>query len=284
MSQLIHMRQRIKAIETIKKVTHAMRLISMSSHSRLRHTIEPLAAYRKEITSFLNRIHAHAPTWHHPLIDRDTTKTKRLVLLVGSQKGLCGSFNTTLFKHFDAYVQKHGKTNCSVIAIGKKAVDHARETVAQQTVEIHPVFGTRNLPEIAHVVTEYIADHAHDFGAVEIISSEFVSFFLQRPHVHEVVPIAQPESTEQESTEDYLWEMKAEQILDSLVEQYLESAVMHILYQSLLAEHAARFLSMDNSTRNAQNLLEETQLKYNKLRQAKITKELTELSASFQLH
>jgi F-type H+-transporting ATPase subunit gamma len=82
--------------------------------------------------------------------------------------------------------------------------------------------------------------------------------------------------------EQYTWEQNPSDILDDLALQYLTATMYRLLFQSLLAEQAARFISMDNATRNAKQLLEDTQLQYNKLRQAKITRELTELSASFQ--
>jgi len=282
MAQLIQMRQRIKAIETIKKVTHAMRLISMSSHSRLRHTIEPLGVYRHQVESLLSRVRASAPKWTHPLIGiHDRPTSRHLVILIGSQKGLCGSFNTNLFARFAQYRAEYPAKNLSIIAIGKRAVDHAREVAPQQIVEMFPEFNPRTVGEIAQILTRYISKHAESLGYVDIVSNEFVNFFIQRPQAHTVVPIVEPE-TQNMTPEDYLWEMPSGEVLDMLLEQYLESTLLHFLYQSLLAEQAARFLSMDNSTRNAQTLLEDTQLQYNKLRQAIITKELTELAASFQ--
>lgn len=144
-----------------------------------------------------------------------------------------------------------------------------------------PEFNPRTVGEIAQILTRYISKHAESLGYVDIVSNEFVNFFIQRPQAHAVVPIVEPEA-QNTTPEDYLWEMPSGEVLDMLLEQYLESTLLHFLYQSLLAEQAARFLSMDNSTRNAQTLLEDTQLQYNKLRQAIITKELTELAASFQ--
>ena len=92
-----------------------------------------------------------------------------------------------------------------------------------------------------------------------------------------LLPIEQENTAEPLSKDDYLWEQSPNDLLDQLAYQTLEVQLHYLLFESLLAEHAARFISMDNATRNAQSLLEETQLQYNKLRQAKITKELTEL-------
>jgi F-type H+-transporting ATPase subunit gamma len=106
------------------------------------------------------------------------------------------------------------------------------------------------------------------------------NFFIQRPHIATLVPFTQ-EKQLTTSSHDYLWEQEPQHILDTLVQQYIETQLQSLLFQSLLAEHAARFISMDSSTRNAENLLEVNKLQYNKLRQAKITKELTELIGSF---
>jgi F-type H+-transporting ATPase subunit gamma len=131
------------------------------------------------------------------------------------------------------------------------------------------------------------------YSSVKILSNELKTFFYQKPRLIQLIPIDSdqenlPENTLDNnnntafSSQDYFWSQKAEEILDKLAPQYIASNVNSFLIESLLAEQAARFLSMDTATRNAKKLLEETTLQYNKLRQAKITKELTELATNFE--
>ena len=101
MAQLIQMRQRIKAIETIKKITHAMRLISMSMHSRLRAKAPTLAEYQKEVTTMFQKVKLAAPQWKNSVMFPEAaSESNPLIVLVASQKGLCGNFNSALFRAF----------------------------------------------------------------------------------------------------------------------------------------------------------------------------------------
>src|ERR1700757_4483174 len=99
MSLLIQLRDRMRGIETIKKITHAMRLISMSSRSRLKTKEDPLKEYNNTVKNLFVRLYQLHPEWKNPLISNDNEQSNILVILVGSQRGLCGNFNTILF-HF----------------------------------------------------------------------------------------------------------------------------------------------------------------------------------------
>lgn len=279
MSELVQMRQRIKAIETIKKITHAMRLISMSAHSRLKHKQEPLITYVQEFNTLFAKLQLLAPDWKNPILSSATEQHFRpLVILIGSQKGLCGSFNTALFHVCTQHIEKL-QTPPHLIAIGKKAVDHIHDFPGT-VLATFDQFSVRNLFIIARDVANLIAQTQPPFTHVDVLSNKMQNFFIQRPQVHKLVPFEHEKQTTS-LDDEYLWEQKPHLILDNLVQQYLETQLQSLLFQSLLAEHAARFISMDSSTRNAENLLESSKLQYNKLRQAKITKELTELVGSF---
>ena len=280
MSKLIHMRNRIKAIETIKKITHAMRLISMSTHSRLKHQEEFLTAYNQTVTNLFAQVYAATPKWTHNLIAPSDTKTC-LVVLVGSQKGLCGTFNTTLFKFFTEQLEKNKLKPTSMISIGKKAVDFLHQQQGVEPLANYPEFNSRTLATVAHAITYAITHAEQPYGSVLIVGNVLKGFFTQKPTIHHLIPFEQPETIQPLS--NYEWEQTPQELLDELLIWYIESQVQNALFQSLLAEHAARFISMDSSTRNAKNLLEEGRLEYNKARQAKITRELTELVGGFQV-
>ena len=283
MSLLIQLRQRIKAIETIKKITHAMRLISMSARSRLKSKEEPLRTYIKTSHDLLARLQVYAPDWGNPILHPAADlPEKPLIILIGSQRGLCGNFNTTLFHYFEnlhSLWPQESKIN--LIAVGKKAVNYATANSRFSLLQEYNELNARTTATIAHEITEYIFSQSPVFTRVEVISNELKTFFVQKPHTNQLIPFEaamQPKSSPEK--DQYVWDQPPAQLLDQLARSTIESELHYLLFESLLAEHAARFISMDNATRNAQSLLEETQLQYNKLRQAKITKELTELVSS----
>ena len=279
MSLLIQLRYRIKAIETIKKITHAMRLISMSSRSRLKSKEDPLREYMQTSEFLLSRIQSHAPDWHHPFMSA-TEAYNPLVILIGSQRGLCGNFNTVLFHFFEKTVLKPnlgGKIQ--IISIGKKAVNYIDNNPLYSVITKYPELHAKTYQSIAHDILSKLLEHETRFSHVTVFSNTLKTFFIQKPIETTLIPFT---GQKQESLigPDYYWEQQPHEILDQLVLQVLQVQLQYLLFESLLAEHAARFISMDNATRNAQTLLEDTQLQYNKLRQAKITKELTELVGS----
>lgn len=284
MAQLIQMRQRIKAIETIKKITHAMRLISMSTHSRLKTKEVSFSNYQKAINNLFADVHAFAPDWQHPILyPSKAHKQKELIILVGSQKGLCGGFNTNLLKFFERRSAKQ-KTPVTTdyIAVGRKAINYLKETHAQKMIAANDTFNMLTLGNITRSITREIMDFGREYTHVKVFSNVLKTFFSQKPEETPIIPF-QENNAQRKRTDlsDYVWENTPHEVLDALARQSLEAHVQYMLFQSLLAEQAARFISMDSSTRNANNLLDTTKLQYNKLRQAKITKELTELTGSF---
>jgi len=284
MAQLIQMRQRIKAIETIKKITHAMRLISMSMHSRLRHRAPLLENYQKEVSLMFDKVRFAATDWKNVIMQPDASpESNQLVILIGSQKGLCGNFNTSLFQLFQETFPEATLADINIITVGKHAVDYMNKRSAGRMVKTFSDFSSARLGIIAGRIVNSIAHAKKPYSSVVVVANALETFFIQRPQTTTVLPLKKefPEKTDLTPKEAYTWEQSPHEILDDLALQYLTAHIHHLLFQSLLSEQASRFLSMDNSTRNAKQLLEDTQLLYNKMRQAKITRELTELSASF---
>ncbi len=283
MSQLIQLRQRIKAIETIKKITHAMRLISMSTHTRLRSRQEPLKQYQSTAQRLFLRIKNATPEWHNAIISPASEQTKELYILVGSQKGLCGNFNISLMSLFNKTVlQKKNNHSLAIIAVGKKAIDFLKEHKITP-YKIYSPFNSSNLGSITSDIIQTLLQESEPFTHVYVASNVIKSFFMQKPHISTLIPFELSDNAPAEqnnSPHEYHWEQPVNEVLDALAIQCLAAQLEYLLFQSLIAEQAARFVSMDASTRNADNLLEETKLQYNKLRQAKITKELTELVGS----
>lgn len=277
MSKLIQLRQRSKAIDTIKKITHAMRLISMSTHAHLQHLQDSLTRYTRDVDQLFVHLMDYAPTWHNPIIHPEQdAASKSLVLLMGSQKGLCGSFNTNLFKRYAHELEERDLEEFDLVVVGQKAVDFAK-SIGEEPKQSYAKFNTHRLVAIAREITHLLIYTKPSYTSVLIFSNLPQSFFIQRPHVTELVPIRPQEQTDMPEKNEFSWEESPASLLDRLLPQYLESKLQHLLFQSLAAEHAARFISMDSATRNAKELLEINNLEYNKLRQAKITKELTEL-------
>ncbi|MBT4855698.1 hypothetical protein HOM50_01880 [bacterium] len=278
MTQLIQIRQRIKAIETIKKMTHAMRLIAMSNHTNLRSKESNLTSYQEHVAELFALIKNQQPGWT-PTFDHPIKDQKTLLILIGSQKGLCGTFNTMLFRFFRNHYETNDKELYDFIMIGKKAVEYATKK------DINPIKSIENLTirsmvTMTEELTEYVYKNLYKYSKVIVFRNVNHSFFNQVPEKGLIFP-TESEKTNSVDLNLYVWEEPVEKVLEELCYQNLQASIQLMLFQSLYAEQASRFQSMDSATRNAGDLLEITQRQYNKLRQAKITKELSELSANF---
>lgn len=281
MAQMIQIRQRIKAIETIKKITHAMRLISMSSHTKLKGLQEPLFAYKNQLSHLFATIKHYNQNWIHPIFNPTSVENKHLVILVGSQKGLCGNFNNTLFYFFDDEIRELNSAATSFIAIGKKAVEHLQKKGIVPLATYKSITAT-TIDSIARSIIHDITNAQAGYSSVTLFANCAKTFFMQKPQKHTLIPFTAEGTVEQtDHTDDYYWEQSIDSILNKLAEYLMATHLHAILFDSLLAEQAARFISMDGATRNADNLLEQTRLTYNKLRQFNITKELAELMGNF---
>jgi F-type H+-transporting ATPase subunit gamma len=282
MSKLIQMRNRIKTIETIKKVTDVMRIISMSAHSRLKAKQEPLSDYLNELKMLLTKVQQATSSWTHERLMPSGPNSNPLIIIIGSQKGLCGAFNTQLTKFLQEYLQENPSAHYHFTALGKKPIDYLIEHHPDKLMCSFPVLTARNFLSIAQELTDLIMTATPAYSSVTIISNIFKNFFVQKATVTHLIPFNPATvSTAEVSTEDFIWDEAPKNILNTLAVQYIEAQLQHLIFQSLLSEHAARFLSMDSSTRNATNLLNTTKLEYNKVRQAKITTEITELTGNF---
>ncbi len=276
MSLLTQLRYRIKAIDTIKKITHAMRLISMSSRSKLKNREEPLQEYIKTAQQLLQQVQNNLP---EKTQETENKPYNPLVILIGSQRGLCGNFNTVLFNFFEKITQpsQHPDGIIQIIPVGKKAVHYVEDNAQFRIIEQFSELSAKTLHSIAHAILMRILDPQSPFTHVVVFSNKLKTFFIQKPHETILLPFHDQEPSARQPLQAYYWEQSPQDVINQLKHQIIEANVEYLLFQSLLAEHAARFITMDNATRNAQSLLEDTQLQYNKLRQAKITKELTEL-------
>ncbi len=282
MAQLTQLKQRIKAIETIKKITHAMRLISISTHARLKNKEVALSQYTTTLNTLFHMIKKEVPVWHHPYFNpKADLESRPLIIIMGSEKGLCGSFNTMLFQFLRATLRTYTKTP-DVMIVGKKTVDYTQDMPFGKIIKIYSPLTMSTIALTAEAIVQDLISMPVPYTHVTVVSNKFRSFFVQQPHITRLIPF-DPGTRDHSTLEriEYRWEESPSELLDDITRQCLQATVHMLLFHSLLAEQAARFLSMDNSTRSAENLLEVNKLHYNKVRQAKITKELTELTGGF---
>ncbi|MBM17878.1 MAG: hypothetical protein CL947_02285 [Epsilonproteobacteria bacterium] len=278
MSQLIHLKQRIKAISAIKKITQTMRLISMSAHSKLKKQSETMQLLKDEIEPLLCAL-----TQKYSVTANEIKpKYKTLYILFAAEKGLCGTFNTTMFGYFNQHLTTENLENSHIISVGKKTTEYLQKRNIETLATFEKVLPNR-LEKVAQDIYTKVADIKDNYQEVVCFYSYPKTFFVQEAESTTIIPTQQTDcgSTNNIILDDYEWPQDASSVTESLFETLLKLNILLILTNSMLSEQSARFLSMDNATRSADNLQKSMKLAFNKMRQAKITRELIELIASF---
>jgi len=279
MSQLIHLKQRIKSITVIKKITHAMRLISMSSHSKLKKQVNSLNTYKHHLLPILCGLEQYHQSQE---INPQEDAKKTAYIIIGSEKGLCGNFNNLLFQYLENTLSPSQLSPATVITVGKRA----SEFIRKKDIKIYKTynrFTQSKIETIAEQLYQDVLTLKKDHKQIICLYNFPQTFFLQEPTKEIVIPIKEYECTLEplKNLDEYYWPQDSKDVSEAIFNSLMKLHILTLLSQSMIAEQSARFISMDSSTQNAENLLKSMHLLYNKLRQAKITKELAELSSSF---
>ncbi len=299
MSNLIQLRNQVKSIQATLKMTQAIRLVSMSMYSRLERRQVALRTYLDRYTKTLGIFFNSTMEINHPLL-QVTPNNKKLFVIVATNRGLCGSLNTNLFRHFEQANTREDSKQACFITIGQKAKKYVIDNGFKEIICSYNELNGENYRSLTNDLIDRIFLSKTTYSSITFYSSYLRGFFKQQPRTTQLTPLientalnqeeifAKKPLQESEAPEDdiatWTWEQPHQEIFDFLISSYLKTHISNLLYDSLLAEHAARFFAMDNSTTNANKLLEDLSLLYNKQRQMIITKEVAELSSVIPQH
>ncbi len=286
MATLRDIRQRIVSVKSTSKITSAMKMVAAAKLRRAQDAIIAARPYTNKLSLILRNLASSESEFSHPFFDRRETVNNILVIIVGSDRGLCGGFNSNLFKaaayHIDKKLkQEYPKAKVSVLPVGRRAItffNRRSNPIVATFPDVFLKLDFQTVQEIAPIVTEGFSFGQYD--RVLLVFNEFKSTIKQDVRILPLLPI-EPEKEEtkgkKERTTDYIYEPSRVEILDALLPKYLSLQLWRALLDSNAAEQAARMLAMDNATTNARDLINVLQLDYNKARQAAITTEMLEI-------
>jgi F-type H+-transporting ATPase subunit gamma len=280
------MRRRIRAVKNTQQITKAMKMVAASKLRRAQERVvatRPFAAQAKHV---LASIAARVDQSTHPLlVQRPGVKTgSTLLIVLTSDRGLCGSFNTNIVKSVGQFLRNNPGRQVSLGLVGKKG----REALGRRGFPIR--FEYTALPKvISFAEAESVAQPAiEDFtngvvDSVHLVYNEFKSVIAQKLVIEQLLPMAPIDAPEVAATGvDYLYEPSPQRIFDELLPRLVEAQVLRALLESSAAEHAARMTAMDAATRNSAEMIEGLTLTMNKVRQAAITREIIEVVSGAQ--
>lgn len=276
MANIRRIKGRIKSTKNIAQITRAMELVAASKMRRAQ--LQALAGklYADKIHEMVMELSAKTDMTNHPLLlGPKRVVGKRLVVLVATNKGLCGGLNSNLFRWVfrEGVVQKQ----TDVVLLGKKAISFVVASGA--TIKANFSDTVPFVDSVAAVTqlltTEYLAAH---YDGVDIVYNEFISAMYQTPRKKTILPLAIGAHDTPASTKgEFLIEPTIAEVFDALIPHYLENQIRDAILQAEASEQSARMVAMRNATDNALSLVGELTLLYNKARQEKITYEITDM-------
>ena len=282
-------RRRIKSVKNTAQITKAMQMVASSKMRKAQQSALAGRPYATLMNAVLANVTRHAGDFSHPLMEAREVK-KRCVIVISTDKGLCGALNSNLLRE----AAKFDKGTTIYITAGRKGSQFVartkRQLAAEFTFKDAPLFSeARAISKFAReMFTKGEVDH------VDVIFTRFLSTLNQKPETRQFLPVGEikpvaagvspaalPESeTGLSETREFLFEPNPEQVLGALLPHSLNFQLYQILLEAKASEHSSRMVAMKNATDNAQQLIKDLTLEYNKLRQANITKELLEITTA----
>lgn len=281
-------RRRIKSIKNTAQITKAMQMVAASKMRRAQDAALAGRPYAELMNRMLAEVTKTATDFQHPLLENRTNTKKRAVILVSTDKGLCGGLNTNLLR--DA--AQLDKEKSVFICAGRKGAQFVGRTRRELTAEL----SYADVPEFsdARTIAKFAVDlySEEKVDAVDVLFTNFISTINQKPELRQLLPIVKIKGVEDSVTgenegrnleasgQEFLFEPDATEVLSSLLPHYINYQVFQILLESKASEHSSRMVAMKNATDNANQIIKDLTLEYNKIRQASITSELLEITTA----
>jgi len=273
--------RRIRGIKSTQQITKAMEMVAAVKLTKVRNQAENSRAYVESMGKMMRTLCTTAGEIDNPLFEEREQKNI-LLIVVTSDRGLCGTFNTNVINAVGAFRQEHSDKTVTSICIGRKGEEALNRTGgAIEQAEDVP-WGPEIQREVERINTQvFEAFEARRYDAVYLLYSQFENVLVYKPTVVQHLPI--PRLSEEEIKDmakwavDFLLDPGLEEVARQLVPQYLETQLQYALIESLASEHAARMVSMRNANDNAEEVIDELNLSYNKARQASITRDLIDI-------
>ncbi|MEW6067376.1 MAG: ATP synthase F1 subunit gamma [Nitrospirota bacterium] len=283
MPTLRDIRKRLKAIQSTKKITAAMKMVAAAKMRKVQDRMLNFRPYSSRMQTVLSDLAKVAEREIHPLLALRMRKTVEVVVIT-SDKGLCGAFNTNIVKAANKYINELKKegVQLSLSIVGRKARDFFRRrnyTLRNSWIGISGRVSYANAQEIAANLIENYTNES--FDEVVVIYNEFKSLISQKVTIMKLLPLGviEGEGSQKETAmmADYLYEPSRAAIYERLLPKYIEIQIYRALLESSAAEEAARMAAMENATKNCSELINKVTLLANKVRQAGITKDLMDI-------
>lgn len=288
MANLKEVRDRIKSVQNTQQITKAMKMVSAAKLRRAQQAITQMRPYANKLNEMLRNILSNLDGDVSTSFGQERKVEKACVVVVTSNRGLCGAFNSNVIKAAIAtinekYAEVRKNGNLTLLFIGKKGYDFFRKrytdvTIINDHVELFSDLSFDNVANVSKSLMQAFEDKQYD--AIEVSYGRFKNAATQFTETEQFLPVAKLDSGEEGGNKhkaDYIFEPSKEELLEHLVPSILQTQFHKFLLDTHASEHGARMTAMDKASENADELLRDLKISYNKARQEDITKQILEI-------
>ena len=284
MPNLKEVRTRITSVSSTQQITSAMKMVAASKLRRAQMAIVNMRPYAKKLNDILKNVTNSLDDDSDNTYGEERVLNKALIVVVTSNRGLCGAFNNNVIKRTRqllqdnfAFINKNG--NVDIITIGKKAGDFFKKEGYHHIGSYDDFYSDLSFENVSPLATELLEKYSNrEYDNITIVYNQFKNAATQLVMAEQLLPVVATKSQEEETTRNnFIFEPSKEEIIESLLPAILKTQFYKTLLDSYASEHGARMTAMQQATDNAQEMLRDLKLKYNKARQAAITGEILEI-------
>jgi len=280
---LKEVRNRIKSVQSTQQITKAMKMVSAAKLRRAQDAITQMRPYAQKLQEMLSNIVSNSDGEVSMDLATERPVEKALVIVVTSDRGLCGGYNSNLIKLTklvikEKYAAQHSKGNVMVLPIGKKAFEHFTKNGYKVVPQFWEMFTGLSFDKV-QAAAKYAMDAFanKEFDAVELVYSEFKNAATQQYIAEQFLPVPKVTNSASTKKSDFIFEPGKEVLVAELMPKILNTQLYKAVLDGNASEHGARMTAMDKASDNANELLKSLKISYNRARQAAITTELTEI-------
>ena len=285
MSSLKYLRSRISSVASIRKITSAMKMVAASKLRRAEEKLNTVKLYSENAYKMLTKLHSEGVLKNEELF-KSSNAAPTLVILFSADRGLCGGFNSSVYKKFKSAIHliSKDKKNFYCFPMGKKAQSFLHKNYEVRlfdSITVDDKFDFLAINELAKALWK--KNREGEIGSIQLVYTTFKNVINVEPVIESVLPISSKNNEDDIKQNKAITnaitevEPKPNKIFDDLFQFFIASRLLHAYTQSQVSEHAARMSAMDSATRNADEMVDDLRLKYNRTRQSIITKELIEI-------
>ena len=278
--QLKEVRNRIKSVQSTQQITKAMKMVSAAKLRRAQDAIMQMRPYAKKLQELLSNIIGSSESESSLALAAERPVQNVLLLVVTSDRGLAGAYNANLIKLAKQTIkEKYSGRNVTIWSIGKKGFEHFQKNNFNVTDTYKDLFLNLTFDAVQQASAAAMkAFTAKEFDAVDIVYSEFKNAATQRFVVERFLPISKPaQEGDRKRNADFIFDPNKEALIAELMPKILNTQLFKAVLDAHASEHGARMTAMDKASENANELLRNLKISYNRARQAAITTELTEI-------